>query len=366
MMSVLAPARQFVPTGAVRRRDGRIWLSRDEQDVLKLPVADGVMLAVLEAFLFASEPDEAFERFASRDVAAARARLRDVEQIFDVSVDARCRLGRGALTVFLGEGRKVTLTELSRETSGVLETICANASSADDRGARVDRKCFDDALEELVGASLLSPGPGSIDFGDLKRRWPFSHRFGFDRGAPVDRYYLQQFVAAIGPKVRGRCLEIGGTLVNRGVYKLEVDEFRTLDLPHSGVADDLMGDAADPDVFAADSWDSILAFHVLEHCPDPFAVVHNIHRWLTPGGHAFIVVPCAQRMHNFPGDYWRFMPDGLRVLFKEFAEAHVSAYGNPLTVVSSFLGLSHTELPPEDMDFVHPDYPVISCVVARK
>ena len=187
-----------------------------------------------------------------------------------------------------------------------------------------------------------------------------------DRGAPVDRYYLQQFVRSIRPIVRGRCLEIGGSLKNNWFYRFDVDEFRTLELKQSKVADDLVGDAADPGVFDPASWDSILAFHVLEHCPNPFAVVSNMCAWLKPDGHACIVVPCAQRVHNYPGDYWRFMPDGLRVLFRDFSEVNVSTYGNPLTVVSSYLGLSHTELVAEDRDAVHPDYPVLACVVARK
>ena len=225
---------------------------------------------------------------------------------------------------------------------------------------------FDTVVTDLVRAGALSPRPGTVRFGDFGRLWPFSQRFGFDRGAPVDRYYLQQFVRSIRPIVRGRCLEIGGSLKNNWFYRFDVDEFRTLELEQSKRADDLVGDAADPGVLDPASWDSILAFHVLEHCPNPFAVVSNMCAWLKAGGHACIVVPCAQRVHNHPGDYWRFMPDGLRVLFRDFSEVDVSTYGNPLTVVSNYVGLSHTELVAEDMDAVHPDYPVLACVVARK
>lgn len=364
MTSTNTPTRQLVPSGVVRRSEGQVWLSRDERDVLRFPVPDALRLAVVESFVFEPDVDGAFQRFAARRVATAAEGLCAVDGMLDASVHARCRLGTGALSVVLPHKRKVNVTELSRDTSGVLEAICGSALGGTNGTTATSRAMFDGVVAELVNASVLSPRPGCVEFGDFKRFWPFSHQFGFDRGGPVDRYYLKKFVQAIHPKVRGRCLEIGGSLGNNRSYQFAVDEFRTLDLP--AVGDDLVGDAADPQLFDQGSWDSIVAFHVLEHCPDPFAVVSNLHRWLTPHGHAFVVVPCAQRVHNFPGDYWRFMPDGLRVLFKSFSEVIVSAYGNPLTLVSNYLGLSHKELVAEDMDFVHPDYPVLGCVVARK
>src|SRR5262249_15235576 len=34
---------------------------------------------------------------------------------------------------------------------------------------------------------------GTVRFGDLGRTQPISRRFGFDRGTPVDRYYIERF-----------------------------------------------------------------------------------------------------------------------------------------------------------------------------
>src|ERR1700731_751341 len=50
---------------------------------------------------------------------------------------------------------------------------------------------------------------GSVNFGDLKRLTPFSSHFGFDRGTPVDRYYLERFLADNAIHIRGRVLEFG-------------------------------------------------------------------------------------------------------------------------------------------------------------
>ena len=35
---------------------------------------------------------------------------------------------------------------------------------------------------------------GHIDWGDLRSRAPVSRDWGFDRGKPIDRYYIEQFL----------------------------------------------------------------------------------------------------------------------------------------------------------------------------
>ena len=355
----------WVPSATVRRSDGSVWLSRDEGDLLKLPQSGSIGLAVLESFIFAETVDAAFQRFSARRAVSARKQLVEIDGLLDPGVNARFVLKRERLSVFVPGRRRVDLTPLSRDTGAVLEAMEGEPGRASE-ASPASRQMFDTVVKDLVGAGALSPSPGTVRFGDFGRLWPFSQRFGFDRGAPVDRYYLQQFVRSIRPVVRGRCLEIGGSRWSNWFYRFDVDEFRSLELEQSRIADDLVGDAADRGVLDPASWDSILAFHVLEHCPNPFAVVSNMRAWLRPNGHACIAVPCAQRVHSYPGDYWRFMPDGLRVLFSDFSEVNVSTYGNPLTVVSNYMGLSHTELAAEDMNAAHPDYPVLACVVARK
>src|SRR4028118_2380642 len=53
------------------------------------------------------------------------------------------------------------------------------------------------------------PAPGKISFGDLHRKMPFSYEFGYDRGGPVDRYYIENFLSKHASSIKGRVLEIG-------------------------------------------------------------------------------------------------------------------------------------------------------------
>ncbi len=53
---------------------------------------------------------------------------------------------------------------------------------------------------------------------------------------------------------------------------------------------------------------------VLEHVERPELVMHEIARVLAPGGFAHIVVPFCHPFHEYPRDFRRFTPDGLRQL----------------------------------------------------
>jgi glycosyltransferase involved in cell wall biosynthesis len=53
------------------------------------------------------------------------------------------------------------------------------------------------------------PPLGRVRFGDFDSPNPISPDFGFNRGTPVDRYYVEAFLAAHSGDIRGRALEVG-------------------------------------------------------------------------------------------------------------------------------------------------------------
>ena len=62
------------------------------------------------------------------------------------------------------------------------------------------------------------------------------------------------------------------------------------------------------------SYDSILCNAVLEHVPDPEAVMVEFHRLLVPGGHLVVSVPFLQPFHPTPYDFRRYTISGLEQL----------------------------------------------------
>ena len=240
------------------------------------------------------------------------------------------------------------------------------ANLKNDEDSLRDEPTFLSIVGVLKKEGFLAPAPGTIQWGDVRRLNAFCLQMGFARGTPIDRYYLNRFVEEACKDIRGKVLEIGGKLSNRERYGLKnVTEYHALDI-RKGPDVDMVGDAANPDLFAESSWDTVIMFNVLEHAPTPWEIVKNVHRWLRAGGSVFALVPNAQRLHSFPGDYWRPLPDAMEWMFERFSKKQLFVYGNPLTVIASLLGVAAEELTGEELNIKHPDFPVATGVAAIK
>ena len=64
------------------------------------------------------------------------------------------------------------------------------------------------ALQGIWPGSLRPPA-GQVCMGHLRQLTPISYEFGYDRGQPVDRYYIENFLSRHADDIRGRVLEIG-------------------------------------------------------------------------------------------------------------------------------------------------------------
>ncbi|MGH7895327.1 MAG: glycosyltransferase, partial [Candidatus Binatia bacterium] len=99
-------------------------------------------------------------------------------------------------------------------------------------------------LRAQVARGEWAPPVGLVRFGSLRRLTPISREYGFDRGVPIDRYYIETFLARHAADVRGRALEIkddtytrrfgGDRVTARDVLCLEADD------PHATIVGDLV------------------------------------------------------------------------------------------------------------------------------
>lgn len=78
--------------------------------------------------------------------------------------------------------------------------------------------------------------------------------------------------------------------------------------------------------FADNSIDLVVTQEVLEHVPDPFQSMREIHRVLKPGGSAFVQLPFIIGYHPCPQDYWRFTEHGIRHLAEQAGFVAQAAY----------------------------------------
>lgn len=77
-------------------------------------------------------------------------------------------------------------------------------------------------------------------------------------------------------------------------------------------------------------FDVVICEQVLEHVVDPWAATRTLFELCRPGGRLVVNTPFLVRLHDHPGDYWRFAPDGLRLLLEHagWQDVVVDAWGN--------------------------------------
>lgn len=62
-------------------------------------------------------------------------------------------------------------------------------------------------------------------------------------------------------------------------------------------------------------FDHIDCVSVLEHCQRPWLMAANIEAAMSPEATILISVPFCWRIHDYPGDYYRFSAESLPILF---------------------------------------------------
>ena len=55
--------------------------------------------------------------------------------------------------------------------------------------------------------------------GTLRRTRPLSDDFGYDRGYPIDRYYIERFLAQHRSHIKGRILEVKEPHLHRTIWR---------------------------------------------------------------------------------------------------------------------------------------------------
>jgi SAM-dependent methyltransferase len=212
-----------------------------------------------------------------------------------------------------------------------------------------------------------------VDFGDLRRTTPVSGVFGFDRGTPIDRHYIEAFLAENASLVRGRCLEIGDREYTTRFGDEKVASSDVLHFPPGSPHATIVADLTDARVIADGAFDCIILTQTLQFTYRIEAMAAEVARILSPGGSVLCTVPGISQISRYDmdrwGDYWRLTERSARELFETAFPAsaiEVRTYGNVLSATAFLHGLATSELTIDELDAHDPDYQVIVAVRATK
>lgn len=214
---------------------------------------------------------------------------------------------------------------------------------------------------------------GQVRFGDLRRLEPLTRSFGYDRGQPVDRYYIEKFLSEHADNIAGHVVEIGDDHYTLKFGGVRVTRSEVLDQAHPDSNPTIIADLTHADHIPSDSFDCIIITQTLQFIYDVHAAVRTLHRILKPGGVLLASLPslspiCRYDMDRW-GDYWRFTSAAVQRLFGEVfgsGNLQVNAHGNVLVAMAFLFGMASQELTTEELDFNDRDYETLITVRAVK
>jgi SAM-dependent methyltransferase len=209
---------------------------------------------------------------------------------------------------------------------------------------------------------------------------PVSREFGFDRGTPIDRFYIEDFIARhgvmpgyAGGDIVGRVLEVGGSEYTTRYGGAGVQRSEVLHVSADNPGATIVGDLATGEGVPVGAYDCVICTQTLLLIYDVRAAIATLERILAPGGVLLLTVPGVSRIcreeAEMWGDFWRFTSMSLRRLLEERFPRdaiEVQAYGNVLTAVAMLHGIAAEELTRGELDESDPDYEVTLAARAVK
>src|SRR5262245_42616802 len=222
-------------------------------------------------------------------------------------------------------------------------------------------------------AISCKPPAGLVRFGGLRRLVPISKVFGLDRGTPIARYYIEQFLSAHSPDIHERVLEIGDETYTRRFGGKRVTRSDILHVEAGNPTATIIADLTDARHIPSDVFDCIILTQTLNFIYEIRAAINTLHRILKPAGVILITVSGITQISRYDmdrwGHYWNFTSLSIQRLLEEVfspEQVQVEAHGNVLAAIAFLHGLSAEELRQNELAYRDPDYELVITIRAVK
>jgi len=223
----------------------------------------------------------------------------------------------------------------------------------------------------MTARKLLSRlyGRASMRLGRISRQRPLSADFGYSRGTPVDRYYIDQFLRQHVADIRGHVLEVGDATYSQRFGGERISKQHVLHVDAGNAGATIVGDLSAGGVLPKTAFDCIVLTQTLHLVFDLEAAVRHLRDSLRPGGVLLVTVPGVSSVDRGEWGsrwYWSMTESALtRLLGSAFDASAISSalYGNLFAATAFLHGAALEETGIARLCPADPAYPVI--VAAR-
>jgi len=190
---------------------------------------------------------------------------------------------------------------------------------------------------------------------------PVSRTFGYERGVPIHRYYVDKFFETHAHRIRGHCMEFQDSGYVRRFGGGRPSRIDILDLTADNPNATLVADLTKPNDIPSDTFDCIVCVHVLHLVYDADGLTREMHRLLAPGGALLIAVPGTSMIDPNWTEFRRWTALGIETLLGQFfrpSDIQVESYGNSLAAAAEMRGLASDEIAPWELNARDELFPV--------
>ncbi len=194
--------------------------------------------------------------------------------------------------------------------------------------------------------------------------------FGSNRGNPIDRYYIEDFLERNSEYIHGDVGEMGELtyteqfgqeINNKYIFHVSQkgEDIKNINLETGeGIENELL--------------DCFICTQTIQFIYDIKSVAKNIYKLLKDDGVALITAAGISKIslgdYNQWGEYWHFTKQSMKRIFQDagFSEIEVESYGNIKTAMCFLYGMTVEDLSEDDFELNDEQFQVIITALVKK
>lgn len=198
---------------------------------------------------------------------------------------------------------------------------------------------------------------------------PVSTKYGFDRGKPIDRHFIEKFIGEHKHLVKGHCLEVVDDTYIRMFGGKAVEKADVIDIFVTKQAS-IHGDLRDlTNVVKSNTFDCIIITQTL-HVNDDFeSAIKECYRILKPGGTMLATFPTISPTWNLKINMWRLSVKSANYVFSKYfdkSNIRVKGYGSKVSSLLFWTGFAIEDISPSDLEKQDESFPTLIGIKATK